>query len=286
MSEPVRVVCVGLGGVGSWTADGFGRVLNVNAPGSQLILVDGDVFEPKNVERQNFTTYGNKARSVAKDLIEKLPNVLISPMAAWVVADDATGSDDDVGVISATELLKDGDVLFMCVDNHSARKLLLEAAQKLDNVTVLNGGNEDDGFGSTYVYVRRNGVDITHYPGIYYNEFVTPPDKNPGEMSCAERAELEGGTQVIATNLAVASTMIFDAHKLLFADDASGIEGNRKNFAGVILTNDKMFDLGYGTSVSWARVDEDVFNEMCSLNEDVAEICHNKVVSLVATASV
>ncbi len=213
--------------------------------------------------------------------MEKLPNVYIVAKAAWVVADEVADKEaeegESAGYVGAKALLQEGDTLFICVDNHSARKLLLEAARELDNITVINGGNEDDGFGCTYAYIRRNGVDITDYPGIHHDEFVNPPDKNPGELSCAERALLEGGTQVIATNLAVASTMIFDAHRVLFADAASGIEGNRANFAGVVLTNEKMFDLGYGTSNPYARCDSETFEEMARINPDVAEVSHGRV---------
>ena len=284
MSDPIRLVVCGLGGIGSWAADAGGRILNVNAPGSQLLLVDGDSFEPKNVSRQNFTTYGNKAKSVAKDLIEKLPNVIILAKPAWIVdkaeVDKEVEEDESAGYISAEQLLKEGDVVFMCFDNHAARKLVLDAAENIDNITIINGGNEDDGFGCTYTYVRRNGIDVTDHPRNHYEEFINPPDKNPGEMSCAERAELEGGSQVIATNLCVASTMVFDFHRLMFADDASEIEEDKSNYAAVVMTNDKMFDLGYGTSVSRARCSEDVLAEMSDLNPDVAEVCHGRVVSL------
>jgi len=48
----------------------------------------------------------------------------------------------------------------------------------------------------------------------------------------------------------------------------------------VVLTNEKMFDLGYGTSNPYARCDENTFKEMCSINPDVAEVSCGQVVVL------
>jgi hypothetical protein len=274
-----------VGGIGSYLADFIGRVINVNAPGSQLVLVDGDHFEPKNAERQNFSKMGNKARSVGSDLMEKLENTLIIPKAAWVVSDDAVGNidvdeDEGVGKIGASELLKENDVVFCCVDNFGARKLIFDAAQNIDNIDVFTGGNEDDGFGSTYYYCRRDGVDVTFHPGVEHPEFVNPPDKNPGELSCADRAKIASGTQLIATNVAVAANMCHDAHQALFADAVSDIEGDQSHFAAAILTSEKMWNLDDATSRAWARCDEETFEKMCDINSDIAEITHGKVVKL------
>lgn len=289
MSESRRVVIVGLGGVGSWLADAFGRVLNVTAPDSQLILVDGDHFEAKNVSRQNFTTYGNKAKSVAGDLIEKLDNILIVPKAAWIVptevADSTDRDEEGVAYITAESLLQDGDVLFTCVDNMVARKLLFDAAAKLDNVDVFDGGNEDDGFGSSYYYCRREGVDVTHHPALYHDEFVNPPDKNPGELSCAERAKLEGGVQLVATNLTVAAILCHDAQQALFADDSSDDPSSGYHRAGVLLTNEKMWNTDTASINAWARMDESLKETLCDVNTDVAEEIHGKEMVLDTVSS-
>lgn len=280
MSEPRRVIVGGLGGVGSWLADAFGRVLNVHAPGSTLVLVDGDQFEPKNVSRQNFSTYGNKAKSVALDLIEKLDNVSIVPKSAWVVSDEmAKDNDSDeagIGLISATALLNEGDIVFCCFDNAQARKLIFDAASKLDNVDIFNGGNEEDGFGSTYYYCRRNGVDITYHPGKIHDEFVNPPDKNPGELSCAERAKIEGGTQLVATNLTVAAIMCHDAQQAIFAD-GDVVPEEQIARAGVLLTNEKMWNTDTASMNAWARMDDSLKEELCKINTEVAEQIHGKL---------
>ncbi len=207
--NPIRVVLIGAGGVGTWLAEGVARLLEWKFPGSALIIVDGDNYEPKNMERQNFTKMGNKASVKALELTEKFEKTTFIPVAKWVVGDDFGGvADSDSPKIKASDLLNDGDVVLAVVDNFAARKILFDTASKLNNVDVFTGGNDDALFGSTYHYQRRDGKDITEHPVHFHPEYESPPDKNPGELSCQERAEIDGGTQLLATNMAVAAFIL------------------------------------------------------------------------------
>jgi len=216
--ETKRVVLVGAGGIGTWLAPGVVRLLEWKYPGSAFIIVDGDNFEQKNLERQSFIQMGNKASVKALELSSQFTNTLVIPVPKWVVSDDHPETDDNSNKIKASQLLVEGDIVLAVVDNFSARKILFDAASKLDNVDVLTGGNDDALYGSIYHYRRRNGIDITSHPVETHPEYQNPPDRNPGEMSCQERAEIEGGTQILATNMAVASyilgriqhTIVFD----------------------------------------------------------------------------
>ena len=48
-----RIALVGCGGTGGFAAEGICRLLN-KSPGSQLILIDGDIVEERNFHNQNF----------------------------------------------------------------------------------------------------------------------------------------------------------------------------------------------------------------------------------------
>jgi molybdopterin/thiamine biosynthesis adenylyltransferase len=130
-------------------------------------------------------------------------------------------AEDDEGVanITAESLLQEGDYVFCVVDNYAARKLVFDAAAKLNNIDVFTGGNDEALYGSVYHYHRRDGRDITSHPGVYHDEFVNPDDKNPGELSCQERAELDGGTQLLAVNMAVASALLAKAAHVIFGTE-------------------------------------------------------------------
>lgn len=208
MTEPKRVVLVGAGGIGTWLAEGVVRMLDWKYPGSALIIVDGDNYEEKNLERQSFTKMGNKASVKALELSEKFMNTLVIPIPKWVVSDNHRETDEDSNKIKASELITEGDIVLAVVDNFAARKILFDAASSIDNIDVFTGGNDENLFGSVYHYRRRNGVDITSHPVETHPEYHNPPDRNPGEMSCQERAEIEGGTQLLATNMAVAAFLL------------------------------------------------------------------------------
>ena len=208
-SEVKRFVLVGAGGIGTWLAEGVARLLEWKYPNSALILVDGDSYEEKNKERQSFTKIGNKASVKALELTQQFNKTTFIPVPKWVVDDNYSGvSDEGSPRIKASELIHEGDVVLAVVDNFAARKILFDAASKLDNVDVFTGGNDDALFGSIYHYQRRNGVDVTEHPVVFHPEYESPPDKNPGELSCQERAEINGGTQLLATNMAVAAMIL------------------------------------------------------------------------------
>jgi molybdopterin/thiamine biosynthesis adenylyltransferase len=240
-NSPIRVVLVGAGGIGTWLAEGVARLLEWKFPGSALIIVDGDNYELKNMERQSFTKMGNKASVKALELTEKFSKTSFIPVAKWVVGDDFKGvSDDESSKIKASDLLSDGDIVLAVVDNFAARKILFDAAANLDNVDIFTGGNDEFLYGSIYHYQRRSGKDITEHPVHFHPEYENPPDKNPGELSCQERAEIDGGTQLLATNMAVAAFILGRIDHI--------IVNNQKPEATEIY-----FDLGIGRAEPYDR---------------------------------
>ena len=242
MTSERRFILVGAGGIGTWLAAGLVRLLEWKFPGSALIIVDGDTFEEKNKERQDFIKLGNKAVVKAAELVPQFPNTTIIPLAKWVVDDNFAGVvDDDSPKITASQLIREGDVVFAVVDNFAARKIIFDAATKLNNVDVFTGGNDDDLFGSIYHYQKRDGVEITAHPAEYHPEYDNPPDKNPGELSCQDRAQIEGGTQLLATNMAVASFILGRVQKIIVSNQSPE-------------ETEIFFDLGLGKSEPYNRM--------------------------------
>lgn len=239
---PKRFVLIGAGGIGNWLAAGLVRLLEWKYPGSGLIIVDGDNYEAKNRERQEFTKLGNKAVVKATELTPQFPNTTIIPIPKWVVSDNYTGitEDDDSPKITATQLIQENDTVFAVVDNFAARKIIFDAAAKLDNVDVFTGGNDDELFGSIYHYQKRNGVEITAHPSEFHPEYDNPPDKNPGELSCQDRAQIEGGTQLLATNMAVAAFILGRVQKTIVSEQKSE-------------ETEVFFDLGLGKAEPYNR---------------------------------
>ncbi len=234
-----RFVVVGAGGIGSHLCSALAMMLEYKAPNSALLIVDGDTFEPKNKERQLFKHMGNKAESVAADLAPQYPNTAIVPIGKWVVAEAGDKKEDDAkGVIAVERLLNEGDVIFPVVDNFAARGIVFDQAGKLDNCNVISAGNDDALFASLYHYIRSDGKDVTLHPRAIHPEYIDPPDRNPGELSCQERAAIDGGTQLVAANLAAVTLILGKVQTAIFeqrprfnqADIAEGMENSDEIF--------------------------------------------------------
>lgn len=239
--QPKRFILVGAGGIGTWLAAGLVRLLEWKFPGSALIIVDGDTYEEKNKERQDFTKLGNKAVVKATELVPQFPKTTIIPVAKWVVADDYSGvTDEESPKITASQLIREDDVVFAVVDNFAARKIIFDAAAKLNNIDVFTGGNDDDLFGSIYHYQKRDGYEVTVHPAEFHPEYHNPPDKNPGELSCQERSEISGGTQLLATNMAVSAYILGRVQKTIVSNQSPE-------------ETEIFFDLGLGKSEPYNR---------------------------------
>lgn len=241
--EPLNILIAGVGGIGTALADDLAKICEYRRPGSIITLVDGDRFEEKNKERQNFKEMGNKAVVKAAELTEMFEETIFIPLPCWIVEEmDEAVEDPDSEVededrpslthIQASDLMQDGLVIFAVVDNFKCRAILVNAAKELDNVDVFLGGNDDKMYGTTYHYQRRDGKDVTADPMHWQPELVDPPDRNPGEMSCEERARIDGGTQLVATNRLVSSLLLARTQHCL-------IEGNEPGKGASIF-----FDVG------------------------------------------
>lgn len=241
--EMLRCVVIGSGGVGGFLIDGLVRQLAFSKfkNNSALVIVDGDNYEPKNRSRQSFSELGNKAMVKASEITPYFPEVFVAPLPSFVVDAYPKDYDQDMGeLITVGDLIQEGDIIFAVVDNFATRKIIFEAACNYQNIDIYTGGNDDRFFGSTYHYRRRDGKDVTDPPTDYHPELVNPPDRNPALLSCQQRAELGGSTQLIATNMAVASWLLGR-----FQSDI--IDGKED------LCSEIMFDLAAGTANPYDR---------------------------------
>ncbi len=189
----MRVLFVGLGGVGSRLAPLIAQYLAYQEGSYNLVLVDGDNFEPSNGNRQVFTELGNKAEVVASQIRQSHPNLTIETKTKFI-------TDDNVFVY-----LREGDFVFCCVDNHASRRTLSKHCATLQNVVLLSGGNDYDD-GNIQVFIRRHGENVTPPLTYLHSEIEDPKDKNPAELSCEERAAT-GSPQLVFANFTVTALL-------------------------------------------------------------------------------
>ncbi len=197
----INIKIIGLGGIGTMLTGPLSRYIQyMRASEKCMTFIDGDAFEFKNQDRQDFLEMGNKAAVKARELSEIFQDIIYEDISEYVT----------LGNIES--IINDGDFIFLCVDNHATRKMVSDYVRRLDNIILISGGNEYTN-GNVQIYIRKEGSDITPTLTAYHPEIERPEDKNPADMSCEELAQSE--PQLIFTNLTVATIMCWAFYTIM-----------------------------------------------------------------------
>lgn len=190
----MEIKIIGLGGVGTHLIEPLCRYLMYQRNKEiSITLIDGDEFEEKNSNRQNFNTIGNKAVITAEKIKNLFMNLTIEAKPCYV-------TEENIFLF-----VQEGDIIFSCVDNHATRKLLSNYCQSLKNIILISGGNEYSD-GNVQIYIRKEGKNIFFPLEYLHPEISNPKDRNPAEMSCEELAK--SVPQLIFTNYMVSACML------------------------------------------------------------------------------
>lgn len=195
LKEFHRILVVGLGGIGTALVSPLCRYLAYSGMGMALpvLLFDGDDFQSRNRERQDFQSAGNKAQVKAREMRQIFPELSIRAVPEFMTP------------ANVEFYIEDGDLVFLGVDNHVSRKIVSHRCQALKRAVVISGGNEWSD-GNVQVHVRWDGQDLTSPLTLFHPEIeeATGPS---GLFSCDAQAR-EGEPQLLFSNLAVASHML------------------------------------------------------------------------------
>ena len=218
--SPVRVCdgltvrLIGLGGIGGIVARYIAVFLTSLRCEANLLLIDGDHFEPANATRMLFDSYGNKAEVTRAALHSHAVNSQLSVMAV----------EELVTPQNVARLIPGGEHEFvlLCVDNHETRKLISDYCQGRSGFTgvsdmcLISGGNDGVGadsagvirrgsYGNVQVYIRRGGVDVSPSLTAYHPEIDQPPTVSGDDRNCTQL--LDTVPQLLFTNLMAASAI-------------------------------------------------------------------------------
>lgn len=190
----MNIKIIGLGGIGNCVVPILARFLNFDQPDATLTLIDGDVFVEHNQRRQHFDRLGNKAE-VTKEWLEGLfPELCFRAEPEFVTRDNLP------------RLVYNGDIVFLCVDNHASRKMVSDHGENLSDVVILSGGNEVT-HGNVQIFIRRNGENITPpLANELHPEIVKPADMHPLAAGCMQM--LPETPQVIFANNTAATILL------------------------------------------------------------------------------
>jgi len=197
-TTPRTYILVGAGGTGSLLFPVLTRYLESyeRNTGSKfrLLVVDGDEVSPSNLERQMFFgrfVGSNKAISLLEQYQADPDTIIAFP--SYLGADNLNG-------------IAEGDVVLIAVDNFPVRAHIERHCSTLNDVTVINGGNEMRD-GSLQTWIRRGGENMTPPMSQGHPELLRP-GADRAVMSCQQIAELPGGEQTIIANMMSATLML------------------------------------------------------------------------------
>lgn len=161
----------------------------------QLAIIDGDSVASTNLSRQLFA-----GRFVDENKAEALL-AMHQPDPDLVVA-----VPHYIGAKNVEELIQDGDTLLIAVDNFPVRSFIEKRGATLDNIAVINGGNEELD-GSCQLWVRQKGKNVTP-PLSHCHPEIHSAGPDRAALSCQQIADLPGGGQTIVANSMSATSML------------------------------------------------------------------------------
>ena len=204
----MNVKVIGLGGIGNCLVTHLCRFLNFNQTDAVVTFIDGDVFTKDNHPRQAFHRFGNKAEITKEWMEEMFPSLCFRAEPEYV----ANLTNEHVTLDNLSRLVYNGDIVFLCVDNHVSRKMVSDYGENLSDITVFSGGNELT-YGNVQIFIRKEGVNVTlPLANKFHPEIANPKDMHPLAAGCMQM--LPRMPQLVFTNNMAAAIMLnaFYAH--------------------------------------------------------------------------
>ncbi len=189
-----NIIMVGAGGTASHLLHPLVAYLGIEEEDWLIHLWDADIVEAKNLARQLFFPYDintSKAQALARRFNDRVLTY-----------------ETYIGEDNVTDAIKDGDIVFICADNMAVRRVINDYCKTLDNIVLINGGNELYS-GSAQIYIREDSKNITPPLDFWSPEFDPANDEDDrSALSCAEIAILPGGEQTVMANNSVAALLL------------------------------------------------------------------------------
>jgi molybdopterin/thiamine biosynthesis adenylyltransferase len=210
---------IGLGGIGTYLIDPLCRYLSYTYPNDEIevTLIDGDAYEERNRNRQQFSGCENKALGTVNRLRDEFPKIHFRSNKEYITKSNVIAS------------IREDDTVLLCVDNHATRKIVSDRCESLKNAVLISGGN-DFTDGDVLKFIRQDGKSIGRTLVAQDRRIANPGDKNPGELTEQERQgcvrEAVANPQLLFTNLAAASHML----NVLYAHDQNKDDFDRVCF--------------------------------------------------------
>lgn len=172
------IFILGAGGTGSWLC-AFLDKMSLN---NNVIVMDGDIVESKNVLRQNF-----KRNDINKKKAEVVAHGNMMSYVHGYITDTAIFHEIMTEFPEGTI-----PMLIGCLDNNASRKIAHDFVQEVPDIVWIDGGNAER-HGQAYVCIKENGSIVEGYESPIDIEPAFQnyegDERRPDQISCAEHSE-------------------------------------------------------------------------------------------------
>ena len=171
-----KIFIIGCGGTGSNYIKELARYLATNRNymiNADVILIDGDTVEEKNLERQSFTPEDllmNKAEAMAL-AVSDMYNLTFSYVPEYIAS-----KEHMLRIMRNTyerESYEEEEtfvpIIIGCVDNHNCRKILHEIFEEYTDIIYIDAANEFS-TGEVVVGIKNNQAVIAPDRAFYFPE--------------------------------------------------------------------------------------------------------------------
>ena len=184
----MRYVVIGGGGVGSYLLPPLAKLVDPK----EILVVDGDTLEEKNLDRQLF----------GREFIGS------NKAAALAATYGVTGRCEyfSSGVVPEMDISSD-NWLFCCADNHACRRLCLSVCDEYDCRCII-AANEY--LCSEAYYYERDWKETHNDPRTYYPIILTDNSDDPtSPEGCTGHAATTRTPQLVIANQAAATLALW-----------------------------------------------------------------------------
>lgn len=196
---------MGAGGTGTFFLKEVSRFiasLGDQAPIGKMTIIDGDIVERKNMDRQCFQEedIGLYKASVMADLLNTAFSLCWRPKALYLESEEQIIIDCPKNSRSKISL----PVLIGCVDNHPCRMVMERFFNKCDSCIYLDSANEYMS-GEVVFSMKLNRKVLSPLRSSYFPE-IKNKQKSRSEMSCTELNKVS--PQHIAANMIAGNILL------------------------------------------------------------------------------
>jgi hypothetical protein len=189
----------------------------------RLVLIDGDKVEAKNLDRQYYGRFGvgkPKPVALARNLTEAgVPSYQVHACPTYVTDDmrlaPAPNMAEALTLQACRKFLETADVIICAVDNHPARRTLVELAVRTGAVLIVAANELTDSEAWWY----HRGLPQAFHPFTRIPELMTDVSDDPTKPGCVGAEAGAAGGQLAHANFLAAGMAV---HLMQFLGEEGG----------------------------------------------------------------